>query len=204
MGQILRRSGAFFIRRSFADDALYRAVFSEYVQAILCATQPLEFFVEGTRSRSGKSLYPKFGLLQTAVEVFLRGRVSDIMVVPVSLTYERTLEENLYAAELLGIPKPRESTLGLLKARKVLADNYGSMWFHVGKTISVREFLTGKIDRRLYGTVPINLIVMDGNDASAVKELAFAAIHEQQTNMRIHDWTVLATVSCWVETFGNG
>ncbi|XP_055346787.1 dihydroxyacetone phosphate acyltransferase-like [Paramacrobiotus metropolitanus] len=194
VSQVLRRAGAFFIRRSFADDILYRTVFSEYIQAVVCGLQPLEFFVEGTRSRSGKSLYPKFGLLQTAVEVFLRGKVSDITVVPISITYERTLEEFLYARELLGIPKPRESTSGLLKARKVLGDCHGSIWFHMGRGISVRDFLTGRVDRSLYGVVPRSRIVMDAVDTPFIKDLAIAVIREQQSSIKVHNWAVLATV----------
>ena len=58
----LRRSGAFFLRRTFSSDQLYKAVFAGYVQALLSSGDaPLEFFIEGTRSRTAKSLHPKLG-----------------------------------------------------------------------------------------------------------------------------------------------
>ena len=125
----LRRSGAFFLRRTFGSDKLYKAVFSEYVKAVLCSGDyPMEFFVEGTRSRSGKSLHPRLGmccqfslaclplalkmlgLLSMVIEPYLNGCLPDIMMVPISISYERTLEEILFARELLGVPKPKEST----------------------------------------------------------------------------------------------
>ncbi|OQV24074.1 Dihydroxyacetone phosphate acyltransferase [Hypsibius exemplaris] len=193
VSDILRRAGAFFIRRSFADDPLYRTVFAEYVQSILQQPQPLEFFVEGTRSRSGKSIYPKIGLLQAATEVYLRGSVSDVMIIPISITYERTLEENLYARELLGVPKPKESTSALIKAAGVLRDNYGSMWFHFGTPISIRDFMEGKVDRSMYNLIPRNHVAVKTEEAALVKTLAFSVVQEQQRNIRIHAWTILAT-----------
>ena len=61
---LLRKSGAFFLRRTFGSDKLYKAVFSEYVKAVLYSGDyPMEFFVEGTRSRNGKSLHPRLGML---------------------------------------------------------------------------------------------------------------------------------------------
>ena len=58
----LRRSGAFFLRRTFGSDKLYKTVFSVYVQTLLCrGVLPMEFFIEGTRSRTAKMLHPKLG-----------------------------------------------------------------------------------------------------------------------------------------------
>uniref|UniRef100_A0A914ZC43 Phospholipid/glycerol acyltransferase domain-containing protein n=1 Tax=Panagrolaimus superbus TaxID=310955 RepID=A0A914ZC43_9BILA len=80
LGEALRRCGAFFIRRSFGDDAFYWAIFSEYIQThLIHADRPLEFFVEGTRSRTGKSLHPKYGLLQCLLEPYLRAQVYDLV-----------------------------------------------------------------------------------------------------------------------------
>ncbi|PIO69388.1 hypothetical protein TELCIR_08792, partial [Teladorsagia circumcincta] len=92
-------------------DHLYWAILSEYVQThLVYGDRPVEFFVEGTRSRVGKSLHPKYGLLQMVLEPFLRGKVFDILVVPVTTNYDKLLEEMLYSYELLGFPKPKEST----------------------------------------------------------------------------------------------
>ncbi|GAU90519.1 hypothetical protein RvY_02925 [Ramazzottius varieornatus] len=195
VGEVLRKAGAFFIRRTFADDELYRTVFAAYIYHILHQPQPLEFFVEGTRSRSGKSLYPKFGLLQAAVEVYLAGRVPDIMIVPVGITYERTVEESLFAKELLGLPKPRETTSGLLKASQtVLTDNYGSIWFRCGAPISVRDFMKKRVDRAVHNTSPRNRFKSTVDGSGAVRDLALQVVAQQQDLIEIHDWAVLASV----------
>ncbi|MFH4976912.1 hypothetical protein AB6A40_003621 [Gnathostoma spinigerum] len=80
MGETLRRCGAFFIRRHFGADQLYWALFTEYVQSQLVSSDyPIEFFIEGTRSRSGKSLFPKYGLLQVLMEPFFRKQIYNVV-----------------------------------------------------------------------------------------------------------------------------
>ncbi|CAF0915116.1 unnamed protein product [Brachionus calyciflorus] len=143
VSKAIRHCGAFFIRRSFGSDELYWAIFHEYVQQHLKnCERPLEFFIEGTRSRTSKSLNPKQGMLSTCVELFMRGhRCQDIYFIPISLTYERLLEEILYSNELLGIPKPKESVSGLVKARAILKECYGSIFINFSRPISLREVL---------------------------------------------------------------
>nr|XP_020479346.1 dihydroxyacetone phosphate acyltransferase-like [Monopterus albus] len=112
VGEILRRSGAFFIRRDIGSDKLYWAVLSEYVKTIVRrGYAPIEFFVEGFRSRPLKSLVPKIGMLDMVLETYFKGEVSDITLVPISISYDRVLEERMLAHELLGIPKIKESTM---------------------------------------------------------------------------------------------
>lgn len=65
----------------------------------------LEFFVEGTRSRTMKALWPKLGLLTMSLECFFKGELYNVQVVPVAISYEKPLEEQLFVYELLGIPK---------------------------------------------------------------------------------------------------
>ncbi|XP_045567244.1 dihydroxyacetone phosphate acyltransferase-like, partial [Salmo salar] len=111
--------GAFFIRRTIGSDKLYWAVLSEYVKTIVrTGYAPIEFYVEGLRSRTLKSLTPKLGMMHMVLEPFFKGEVYDIRLVPISISYDRVLEESLLAHELLGVPKPRETTMGLLKARR--------------------------------------------------------------------------------------
>lgn len=101
-------SGAFFMRRSFAEDPLYWACFSEYVQETVGnGDQPLEFFIEGTRSRTGKCLHPKVGLMGAALRPFFEGRVNEVNLLPIAVTYEERMETHLYADEMLGTPKPK-------------------------------------------------------------------------------------------------
>lgn len=100
------------MRRSFASDKLYWNVFKEYMHALVTAYHTgIEFFIEGTRSRSCKALPPKIGLLSMALEPLFMGEVPDITIVPVSISYDRPLEEQLFVYELLGVPKPKESTM---------------------------------------------------------------------------------------------
>ncbi|KAK3093759.1 hypothetical protein FSP39_019822 [Pinctada imbricata] len=154
-GWLLRNSGAFYIRRSFGDDQLYWAVFTEYVQTQICnGDQPIEFYVEGTRSRTLKSYSPKFGMLSASLEPYFKAQVSDIMVIPVSISYDKVLEEKLYAYELLGVPKPKESTSGLLKARSVLQEDFGNVHMHFGEPLSIRRYTDGKADRSVHSLAP--------------------------------------------------
>uniref|UniRef100_A0A915EMD1 Phospholipid/glycerol acyltransferase domain-containing protein n=1 Tax=Ditylenchus dipsaci TaxID=166011 RepID=A0A915EMD1_9BILA len=98
------------------------------------------------RSRTMKSLTPKTGLLQTTLEPFFRGEVYDIALVPVTINYEKLLEESLYAWELFGFAKPKETTSGLFKAREILSKNFGNVYCTFGEFISVRQqFSSGKI-----------------------------------------------------------
>ncbi|XP_035232663.1 dihydroxyacetone phosphate acyltransferase-like [Stegodyphus dumicola] len=151
---LLRGAGAFFIRRSFVNDRLYREIFSEYVQTHIEGCEyPLEFFIEGTRSRTAKSLVPKLGMLQVILDMYFSSKVPDIIVVPISISYDRTLEETLYAYELLGVPKPKESTRGLIKARKVMSDYFGNVCVRFGEPVSLKEYFRG-YDRSVHNLQP--------------------------------------------------
>ena len=93
----------------------------------------------------GKSLQPKFGMLTIALEPFFDARVSDVAICPITLSYEKTVEENLHVREMMGIPKPKESTTGLIKARAILDNNYGRIHVKAGQIISVYEMAIGKV-----------------------------------------------------------
>lgn len=170
---LLRNGGAFFIRRTFGTDRLYWELFREYVHALVSGSEhALEFFVEGTRSRSAKSLCPRTGLLQTVLELFFTSRVSDITVIPISITYDRTLEENLYAYELLGVPKPKESTSGLVKARGILSDDYGNIFIKFGNPMSVRSFCGPHVDRSIHSVHPRFETHVSDEEAAACARLS--------------------------------
>ncbi|CAJ0582591.1 unnamed protein product, partial [Mesorhabditis spiculigera] len=122
------------------SDKLYWALFTEYVQThLINSDRPVEFFVEGTRSRVGKSIFPKYGLMQVMLEPYLRGTVYDLVIVPVAMNYDKILEEILYGYELLGFPKPKESTSGLFKATKILNESFGRCYVTFCEPISVRK-----------------------------------------------------------------
>ncbi|XP_029450057.1 dihydroxyacetone phosphate acyltransferase isoform X1 [Rhinatrema bivittatum] len=193
---LLRMSGAFFMRRTFRGNKLYWAVFAEYVKTILRkGYAPVEFFVEGTRSRTSKTLPPKFGLLSVVMEPFFKGEVFDTYLVPVSISYERILEESLYAYELLGVPKPKESTSGLLKARKVLSENFGSIHVYFGQPVSVRTLASGRINRFQYNLVPRHVSQRPSDDTQAfVSDVAYKMELVQIENMVLSPGVLIAAV----------
>uniref|UniRef100_H3DFV6 Glyceronephosphate O-acyltransferase n=2 Tax=Tetraodon nigroviridis TaxID=99883 RepID=H3DFV6_TETNG len=194
VGEILRRSGAFFIRRSIGSDKLYWAVLSEYVKTIVRkGFAPVEFYVEGLRSRTLKSLVPRLGMMHIVLEPFFKGEVFDITLVPVSISYDRVLEESLLAQELLGVPKPKESTKGLLKASTVLQDSYGSMHVTFGRPLSVRRLCQNKINRCQYNLTPRDLPQKPGTDIQAcVSWLAHLMVRFQEGGSVISPWSLMA------------
>ncbi|XP_039980944.1 dihydroxyacetone phosphate acyltransferase [Xiphias gladius] len=196
IGEMLRMSGAFFIRRSFGGDKLYWAVFSEYVKTMLKnGFAPVEFFLEGTRSRTCKSLTPKLGLLNIVMDPFLKGEVFDVSLVPVSISYERILEEALYARELLGVPKPKESTSGLFKARKVLSEDYGSIHVYFGQPVSVRSLAEGRVNRCQFNLIPRHIPNRPSGDIhSFVNDSAYRLVRAQEENMVLKPWVLLASL----------
>ncbi|KAI5643208.1 acyltransferase domain-containing protein [Phthorimaea operculella] len=142
VGKSMRETCAFYIRRTLAGAPLYAATLRQYVRTLVanhCA--PIEFFLEGTRSRSNKSLPPKYGMLSMALVPYFAREVSDVTIVPVNISYDRLMETSLFAYEHLGVPKPKESTGGLLKALSSLNDHYGNIYINFGTAFSVREYL---------------------------------------------------------------
>jgi glycerol-3-phosphate O-acyltransferase len=135
MGPIFRRAGAFFIRRSFAGDALYPIVVDAYVRRLIREGYPLEMFLEGGRSRTGKLLAPKFGLLKMVVSAALAVSQRPVCFVPVSIGYERVVES--YDLELGGGEKAKEDAAGLLGATGILKSRYGRINLQFGQILSL-------------------------------------------------------------------
>ncbi|MFN2378426.1 MAG: 1-acyl-sn-glycerol-3-phosphate acyltransferase [Candidatus Binatia bacterium] len=141
MGRILRASGAYFIRRSFGDDEVYKHVFGRYLQFLIREGYTQEFFIEGGRSRTGKIMTPKLGMLAAIVGAYSAGIRRDLYLVPVSIHYGRIVEEEAYQAELSGDEKEPESMTGLMKARRFLKQKYGSVYVSFAEPISLRDEL---------------------------------------------------------------
>jgi glycerol-3-phosphate O-acyltransferase len=137
-GYIFRRAGAFFMRSAF-DDPLYKEVFRRYVAYLVKEGFTQEFFIEGGRSRTGKTLAPRLGMLSWDVEAFLAGSRRDLFFVPIAINYERLVEEGAMVDELEGGRKVNESTLGLLRARKYLRRRFGSVFLNFGEPISLAD-----------------------------------------------------------------
>jgi glycerol-3-phosphate O-acyltransferase len=140
IGRLLRGCGAFFMRRKFTGDRLYIAVFRAYVDSLIQRGYSIEFFPEGGRSRTGRLLAPKTGLMAMVVESALRQRIRKVMVVPVHIGYDRVLEINSYLKELRGAQKQKETVQGLLKAVPMLIRSYGKVYLNFGEAIRLEEF----------------------------------------------------------------
>eukprot|EP00794_Sanderia_malayensis_P019889 gene19889-21831_t len=195
---LLRGSGAYFLRRSFADDNFYKSIFTEYVQKLIEGGQmPIEFFLEGTRSRSGKALPPKTGMLSMMTEMFFLGHIPDVQFCPISISYECIVEEQLYLFELLGIPKPKESLSGLVKARKVLSTDHGSVYFHLGEIVSLRKYCNPSINRAEYTLFPRHLpkfreLVHSKKEKKIIHRFAKYLVDCQQADMVIYPRSIVA------------
>ncbi|XP_078000815.1 dihydroxyacetone phosphate acyltransferase-like isoform X2 [Glandiceps talaboti] len=195
VGTLLRNCGAFYMRRSFGSDKLYWAVFTEYVQSLVInGDAPVEFFLEGTRSRTSKSLPPKQGLLATIVEAYFNGKATDISFVPVSITYNRVLEEVLYGREMLGVPKPKESTSGLFKARSILSDDYGPFHIYFSDPISLRACSEGKVDRSVHNLVPRFRFSLTREEQKFLTEFSYQVLLQQQKYLVVSVWSLVATL----------
>jgi glycerol-3-phosphate O-acyltransferase len=139
LGFIFRRAGAFFIRRSFRGDRLYTTVVDAYVRRLMRDGFALEFFLEGGRSRTGKLLPPKLGLLNMVVDAALTLEGRPVSFVPVSIGYERMMEEGAYARELSGEVKHQEDAAALLKLGAVLREKYGRTNVQFGQVLELDE-----------------------------------------------------------------
>ncbi|HEY4883300.1 MAG TPA: 1-acyl-sn-glycerol-3-phosphate acyltransferase [Myxococcales bacterium] len=139
VGRLLRAGGAFFIRRSFKGDRIYSATMGAYVKRLLQDGFTQEFFIEGGRSRTGKLLAPKFGMLTLEVEAWLTGVKPEAYFAPVSLSYEKIVEARSYQRELLGGEKQKENAKALLSATKVLRRRYGRITIRAGEPISLAQ-----------------------------------------------------------------
>ncbi len=139
-GALWRRGGAFFLRRSF-DDPLYQVIFRSYVTHLIKQGYTQEFFIEGGRSRTGKTLTPRLGMLAWNVDAFLQTARRDLFFVPIAITYEYLVEERAIVGEREGEEKQDESVMGLVRARKFLRRRFGSVWVNFGEPISLSSAL---------------------------------------------------------------
>lgn len=141
LGPILRRAGGFFIRRSFHGKRLYSALVDAYVRKLMVEGFAIEFFLEGGRSRTGKLLPPKVGLLSMIVDAALTLRARKTFFVPISIGYERIIEEGSYVHEQSGGEKAQENVGGLLTTPRILRSRYGRLYIQVGEILSFEDVL---------------------------------------------------------------
>ncbi|MEA5667739.1 glycerol-3-phosphate 1-O-acyltransferase PlsB [Stenotrophomonas sp. MH1] len=145
VGTLLRKGGAFFIRRSIKGNALYSAVLSEYVAQLVAGGYSIEYFVEGGRSRTGRLLQPKGGMISMTLRAFLRQPRKPVLFQPIYIGYEKLMEGGSYLDELSGRPKEKESIWALLWGiPKVLKQNFGQVVVNFGEPIALNDVLAQK------------------------------------------------------------
>ena len=141
VGGILRRAGAFFLRRSFKGNRLYATVFDAYINQILGKGHSMEYFVEGGRSRTGRLLSPKGGMLVMTVNSYVKSPQRPIVFVPVYFGYEKLIEGDDFIGELGGAQKKKESIGGLFSSIKSLRDHFGKVYVNIGEPIELEATL---------------------------------------------------------------
>ncbi len=140
LGSIFRRGGAFFIRRTF-NVKFYAEVFGLYVKTMVQLGHNIEFFIEGGRSRTGKLVLPKLGLLAILLQAVEEGFCEDLVFVPTAICYDRIPEAESYLKEITGEPKQEENLGQLVNVRRVMRKRYGRAYVKFAEPISLQRYL---------------------------------------------------------------
>jgi glycerol-3-phosphate O-acyltransferase len=143
VGPLIRRSGLFFIRRTFKDDPVYKLVLRQYIEYLIEKRFSLEWYIEGGRSRSGKMLPPRLGMLAYVVDAFRQGRAEDVYLIPTAITYDQIQDVGDYVAESRGAAKPRESFGWMLRVIRGIRDRLGNIYLRFGEPLSLAGALGG-------------------------------------------------------------
>jgi glycerol-3-phosphate O-acyltransferase len=142
IGRFLRKGGAFFLRRSFKGAPLYAAVFDKYMGFMMARGHPLEYFIEGGRSRTGRLLVPRTGMLSMTVRSYLRDPKRPVFFMPVYFGYERIVEGRTYIGELSGKPKQKESVFATLSSTiSIMRSKFGRVHVNFGQPIALDDLL---------------------------------------------------------------
>lgn len=140
VGSLFRRGGAFFIRRTFKGNRLYSTIFREYLAELFHRGYSVEYFIEGGRSRTGRLLSPKTGMMSMTLQALQQGQTRPISIVPVYIGYEHVLEVDTYAKELRGAEKEKENAGLVLRVIKKLR-NLGKAYVNFGEPITLSNYL---------------------------------------------------------------
>jgi glycerol-3-phosphate O-acyltransferase len=176
IGVLLRRGGAFFIRRSFQDDSLYPVLVEAYVRKLIAEGFTIEFFLEGGRSRTGKALPPKYGLLSMVFDSASKLRGTKVKLVPISIGYERIIEERSFVHELSGGDKQSENVGDLIKSSSILRSKWGRLYVQFGEIIDFDE-VKKEMVQRSGGQISSADAITDDQQRSAVRALAHKVMY---------------------------
>ena len=206
VGSFLQHAGAMWIRRSFGDDALYTTLVQAYIDTLLQNGFNFECFIEGGRSRTGKLLSPKFGILNFLLDSVLSGRVDDAIICPVSTQYDKVIETESYISELLGQPKPKENLQDFLSASSVLSLKLGRVDVRFHEPWSLRAFIDVQQSRvNDSGTTeaPANLQSAQ-NRARLLRTLGFKVLSEINAVSVVMPTALIGTVLLTLRGRGVG
>jgi len=190
VGNILKRGGAFFIKRSFKNNILYKSILNFYIQQLIKKNFPQEFFIEGTRSRTGKIIHPKFGLLNMIVNHLLVLKKINTTFIPITISYEKTIETNSYNNELKGQQKKTENNFNILKSINIIKNNYGKVYVECAKPILFHKYIqSNNIIRNIFQPKKIIAslafqIISDMNNINTITSHSLIALTFFGTNTR--------------------
>ncbi|SHI90721.1 Glycerol-3-phosphate acyltransferase [Vibrio aerogenes CECT 7868] len=218
-GPLFRRAGAFFIRRSFKGNKLYSAIFREYLADLFAKGYPVEYFSEGGRSRTGRLLPAKTGMLAMTIQALLRGLNRPVTLVPVYIGYEHVMEVSTYAKELRGKQKEKENAGLVIKTIRKLR-NFGKGYVNFGEPVSLNQFLhdhvpewTQDIDKlgnvRPSWLSPVvnqlaNKMMTHINDAAATNALTLCATAILASRQRsLSRENLVRQIECYLDIFKN-
>ena len=202
LGALARRAGIIFLRRSFQDNEVYKATFRRYIDYLIDKRFSLLWALEGTRSRTGKLLPPRFGLFNYVVESILRTQLFDVAFVPVSVAYEQITEVEDYATEQRGEKKKPEGATWMIRFLRP-SKPHGKIFVRFGEELSItalasqQQLTAGPEDAgkqslvqnlalqvayRMNAATPITatavitlILLAAGNRALSLKEIQFLA-----------------------------
>ena len=197
VGALLRRGGAFFMRRVFRDDPVYAAVFSEYLYQVYRRGHCVEFFLEGGRSRTGRLLPPKLGLLKMTLEHQKRGIPRPLALMPVYLGYEKLVEAGSYLEELRGVKKANESVGDLFRSLRLIKEDFGKVRINFGKPIILQDWLDETPEAQ---SVDLgNEILRRINEAVAINPINLVALVTLGTpRMAIDEQLLVEQIDCYL------
>jgi len=218
-GPIFRRGGAFFIRRSFKGNKLYSTIFREYLSELFAKGYSVEYFSEGGRSRTGRLLQAKTGMLAMTIQAMLRGLNRPVTLVPVYIGYEHVMEVGTYAKELRGSRKEKENAGLVLRTLRKLR-NFGLGYVNFGEPIQLNQYLnehapewTKDIDR-MGGSKPqwmnpvvnglANKMMTHINDAAATNALTLCATALLASRQRaLSRDSLINQIECYLKLLKN-
>lgn len=175
IGPILKRCGAIFMRRKFKGDHLYTCLYKSYLKLMSHRGHSLEYFIEGGRSRTGRLLPPKTGLLSMSIENFREDIHKPVAIVPVWLGYDRIVESQSFQKELAGSKKKKETVSNFLSSLGVLSNSYGKAHLSFGEAVDLKEFIDSEAELHTEVRRVADDVMSRINHAASVSESSIIA-----------------------------